>query len=156
MTQKEKAYDEALALMKDCIPNKDGYVCVRPCDIFHELKESEDEMIRKWLIGYFHRYKEDGVEKYANGLKVESIIAWLEKQGEQKPTLRERYENISKSEWFKRTHEGMSCGLDEEQLQVDDFDAELNALLKKYEHLPKEEVAERLRRKMILYVHLLT
>lgn len=54
-------------------------------DIFPELAESEDEQIRKWLIGYFHQYKEDGMEKYANGLKVESIIAWLEKQGEQKP-----------------------------------------------------------------------
>jgi len=29
-----------------------------------------------------------------------------------------------------------------EKQQVDDFDAELNALLKKYEHLPKEELAE--------------
>jgi hypothetical protein len=50
-------------------------------DIFPELKESEDEKIRNWLIGYFRQYKEDGMEKYANGLKVESIIAWLEKQG---------------------------------------------------------------------------
>ena len=54
-------------------------------EIFADLYESEDEKIRKWLIGYFHQYKEDGMEKYANGLKVESIIAWLEKQGEKKP-----------------------------------------------------------------------
>ena len=37
----------------------------------------------------------------------------LEKQGEQKPTLRERYKNIAKSEWFKKTHEGMSVSDDE-------------------------------------------
>jgi len=48
--------------------------------LFPELFLSEDERIRKWLIGYFRQYKEDGIEKYANGLKVESIIAWLEKQ----------------------------------------------------------------------------
>ena len=34
---------------------------------------------------------------------------------EQKQTLRERYENIAKSEWFKRTHEGMSVGDEESE-----------------------------------------
>ena len=61
-----------------------------PVAIFPELKESEDEEIRKWLIGYFQQYKSDGIEKYANGLKIDNIIAWLEKQGEksqEKPIL---------------------------------------------------------------------
>ena len=35
----------------------------------------------------------------------------LEKQSVQKPTLRERYKNIAKSGWFKKNHEGMSCGM---------------------------------------------
>ena len=43
----EKKYKQSLALMGDCIPDEDGYVHVRPQDIFPELAESEDERIRK-------------------------------------------------------------------------------------------------------------
>lgn len=51
--------------------------------IFPELKESEDEKIRKALIRYFtlsdeHAYNE------ACGVSYRDIVAWLEKQGEQK------------------------------------------------------------------------
>ena len=49
-----------------------------------ELKESEDEKIRKWLVGYFNQYATDGIEEFGNGLKVKDVIAWLEKQGEPK------------------------------------------------------------------------
>lgn len=44
--------------------------------IFPELKESEDERIRKALIR-FHKSTID-----VDGIKGEDIIAWLEKQGE--------------------------------------------------------------------------
>ena len=99
MTQEEKAkaYDKALNIAREILDHtSENYLCTHLTkeDIkdmyirfFPELQESEDEKVRKWLIGYFHQYKEDGMEKYANGLKVESIIAWLEKQGEKdKPT----------------------------------------------------------------------
>jgi hypothetical protein len=46
----------------------------------NETVDTDDEKIRNWLVGYFHQYKKDGMESYANGLKVDSIIAWLEKQ----------------------------------------------------------------------------
>jgi hypothetical protein len=114
--EKAKAYDEALGrASKLRVQNPFDTVSQMMEYVFPELQESEDEKIRKWLIGYFHQYKEDGVEKYANGLKVDSIIAWLEKQGK-KPTLRERYKNIGKSEWFKKTHEGMSVSEEEPNL----------------------------------------
>lgn len=45
-----------------------------------ETVDTDDEKIRNWLVGYFHQYKKDGMESYANGLKVDSIITWLEKQ----------------------------------------------------------------------------
>ena len=48
--------------------------------VFPELKESEDEKIRKTLIEYFNAYPKD----YFGGLKKNYIVAWLEKQGEQK------------------------------------------------------------------------
>ena len=54
--------------------------------LFPELKVSEEERIRKWLIGYFQQYRIDGMGVvYANGLKEDDIIAWLERQGEKKP-----------------------------------------------------------------------
>lgn len=44
-----------------------------------ELKESKDERIRKQLIKYFN-----DVKIFSSDLKVEDIIAWLEKQNEPK------------------------------------------------------------------------
>jgi len=50
-----------------------------------ELKESEDEKIRKYIIDYFKGNKEELSEGFKwNGITVEEVIAWLEKQGEQK------------------------------------------------------------------------
>ena len=46
--------------------------------IFPELQESEDERIRKTLIDYLQSIVD------INGIKGETFIAWLEKQGEQK------------------------------------------------------------------------
>jgi len=45
----EKKYKEAFELMKDCIPDEDGLVHVRPCDIFPELAESEDDKKKRIL-----------------------------------------------------------------------------------------------------------
>ena len=54
--------------------------------IILEPKESEDERIRKWLIGYFNQYIIDEMPQvFGNGLNVKDVIAWLEKQGEQNP-----------------------------------------------------------------------
>ena len=53
--------------------------------IFPELKESEEENVRKVLVGYFKSYKEIGTigAETFNGIPTDNIIAWLEKQGEQ-------------------------------------------------------------------------
>ena len=50
--------------------------------IFSEFEESEDERIRKALIKYFKNF--DSESFYTECLNEENIIAWLEKQGEQK------------------------------------------------------------------------
>lgn len=44
------------------------------------IEISEDESIRKWIIEYFQEYKSTGIQAFANGLKIDSIIAWLERQ----------------------------------------------------------------------------
>ena len=72
----EKAYKEALELMKGCIPDGNGFVNIRPCDIFPELRESEDERIRKALIDFVQQYGDDFYSQVSKG----RAIAWLEKQ----------------------------------------------------------------------------
>jgi hypothetical protein len=97
--EKAKAYDEALERAKKLKENpeqvfyefspKEGDTI---CDyIFPELKESEDEKIRKELLDYC----KNKAEKYPNDPKYQNIsawIAWLEKQGKQKSTWSEKDE----------------------------------------------------------------
>ena len=79
--EKAKAYDEAIEKIQKYV--KDDYGCtrLRPEDIFPELK-NKDEMIRRALIKYFS----EGME-YLSLIPYskKQCIAWLEKQGEQKP-----------------------------------------------------------------------
>ena len=88
MKNYEKAYNEALerakSAIKDCGDNKGRISMIE--SIFPELKESEDERIRKVLVDFFKNYKtqeELGIKTFF-GIKTNDILAWLEKQGEQK------------------------------------------------------------------------
>lgn len=95
MTQEEKAktYDETLERAKECL--KDGTITTIARDyiweIFPELKESEDESIRKELIeqvAYIIPY-DDEVDSEGDALstyqkRIDKYRAWLEKQGEKK------------------------------------------------------------------------
>ena len=74
--EKAKAYDEALEKAKEYV--KKGYDVLMP-DLFPVLRESEDERVRKFLIGEFER-RRDGWE-YPD-ISVESILSWLERQKE--------------------------------------------------------------------------
>ena len=75
-------YEEALAkarkLYDDCVQADNPIQAQRYADIFPELKESEDERIRKWLIGFM---KDEIHELTTEGVKrAKKAIAWLEKQ----------------------------------------------------------------------------
>lgn len=61
--------------------------------IFPELKESEDEKIRKYLI--------DVVNDYCKGSEHDGCIAWLEKQGEQITN--------SKTDWSEKDETTLAC-----------------------------------------------
>ena len=84
----EKLYNDALERAKNYYTK--GYFMINsPLEkIFPELKESEDEKIRKALIR-FHKSTID-----IDGIKGEDIIDWLEKQGEKKPAWSEDDERI--------------------------------------------------------------
>ena len=78
--EKAKAYDERFEKAQkwyDINTNK-GYRSIFE-DIFPELKESEDERIRKALITFFQRFPYERID--AAGTNVKEAIAWLEKQG---------------------------------------------------------------------------
>ena len=80
--EKAKAYDRALEIAKAwCKLDNNDLSNDDLKTIFPELKESEDERIRKELIFYL-RYQHSISENFED---IGKWIAWLEKQGEQKP-----------------------------------------------------------------------
>jgi hypothetical protein len=95
MTQEEKAkaYDDLLVkLQKAKVDNNvcdERYCCVID-DIVPELIEIEDERIRKNCIDFLELQK----QHHAATFEIEECIAWLEKQGEQKPAWSEEDERI--------------------------------------------------------------
>lgn len=88
--QKAIAYDEAIERAKELLgiglkDTRDKRVVL---SFFPELKESEDERIRKELLDFC----KNRAEYYSNDPKYKNIsawIAWLEKQSEQKPAWSE-------------------------------------------------------------------
>ena len=82
MTQEEKAkaYDEAIKVAKEWHTDAQIGFKANLEKLFPELKESEDERIRKALINYIDVYGDAG------DFTKKQFIAWLEKQG--KPQVR--------------------------------------------------------------------
>ena len=78
--EKAKAYDDAIERVKRLVASKEIDVADMEF-IFPELRESEDERIRKKLIGIFTNQSLCDVYN----LKSEDVLAYLEKQKEQKP-----------------------------------------------------------------------
>ena len=95
----EKAYKEALERAKYLKENTDsvGALDISTCfeQIFPELKESEDEKIRSFLIGFIKVCR--WAEKEDQGWpSKEECISWLEKKGEQKSWSEEDEKIIKK------------------------------------------------------------
>lgn len=80
--EKAKRYDELKVTAQEL--EHDGcFDKITLFDLFPELKEGENERIRKALLNEFIHLHSKGY-KFA-GLEGEEIIAWLDRQGEQKP-----------------------------------------------------------------------
>ena len=103
MTPEEKssAYDKALALMQDCIPDENGLVHVRPEEIFPELRESEDEKIRKEIM-YHIQHCDDTIDKETE----ERMIAWFEKQQKASKVEAAMRDLEQKAKAFTEAHKG--------------------------------------------------
>lgn len=83
--QKAKRYDEAKFIMEKYLKSGNAGVIAENTikKAFPELKESEDNRIRKELISFL---KSPFVNKNITDEKVTPWISWLEKQSEQKTT----------------------------------------------------------------------
>lgn len=87
----EKAYKEVLEKIREGLqPLPDGTKISGVTrafleEVFPELKESEDEKIRKAVIEMIHDTPSIECEENYNVCKND-ILVWLEKQGEKKPT----------------------------------------------------------------------
>ena len=101
MTQEQKAmaYDEAIKRAKEINNEKKAQPFDVMLKVFPELKESEDEKIRKWLIDYLWKEKiflqeaHSSVENNPKYRCVMDAIAWLEKQGRVKESQISQHEN---------------------------------------------------------------
>lgn len=78
--QKAKKYDEALEWMRELYPGLHGATKEDAEHYFPELKESQDEIHRKWILEYLY----EGLQKSNKQFKgqFKSAIDWLEKQKE--------------------------------------------------------------------------
>ena len=87
--EKAKAYDEAIERAEEMIKAMTNIGGVAKVDdiqyLFPELKESEDEKIRNWLIEAIKQVPNDSIEWET--IDKSSVLAWLEKQNEQKPVI---------------------------------------------------------------------
>lgn len=81
--EKAKRYDEAIKIARSKIRNDKNHVLYEKdiIDILSELKESEDERIRKELIQYL---KDNPTNLPGGQYCRDDFFRWLEKQGEQK------------------------------------------------------------------------
>ena len=79
--QKAKAYDETLERAKQLLRESVAFDRFTIERIFPELKESEGEQSKKWILEYLY----DGLRKSDEQFKDQftAAIAWLEKQGKQ-------------------------------------------------------------------------
>lgn len=109
MTQEEKAqrYDEAIKRLEDIKTGKcqKTFVFTEGLfeHIFPELAESEDEKIRKELLKAV-KESEESLYIVMTPRKRESLIAWLEKQGEQKP-VEPQQDMLSQEQYAKAIDE---------------------------------------------------
>lgn len=95
----EQKYKNALERAKKLQKTCDSQAVIGWCEyLFPELKESEDEKIRKKLICFVENWKnfrpnspfDDYAVYTSDSGECDKILAWLEKQGEKKTEMIEK------------------------------------------------------------------
>ena len=99
MDYKEK-YEAALEVMSQWVApcHTKEQLDVLKKSVFPELRESEDERIRKELVAFFIEVRNrEGNEGYWHDLKVANILAYLEKQ-------KDAITDVTRTEAYKMGH----------------------------------------------------
>lgn len=94
--EKARRYDEAIKLAKDSFNYPDYTGFIRADVVFPELKESEDERIRKALLEHFITFNQE--DNYLDGIPFSHVVAWLEKKGERKHQYKSRPRYVGEEE----------------------------------------------------------
>jgi hypothetical protein len=94
----KKKYENALEWARQVINGECGFIRKEVEEVFPELKESENERIRKGMLQGFKDYGEPEYVWF-EGVKVKECIAWLEGQGKQK-TADEVEPKFHEGEWI--------------------------------------------------------
>lgn len=97
--EKAKRYDEAIEKLRSLHDDYDTISTLIDIKeelehVFPELKESEDEKIRKALLTGLIDCRDGLWLSNFGGIPIDDCIAWLEKQGEHKPTWNEEDEEM--------------------------------------------------------------
>ena len=93
----EKKYKNALEWARQVMNGETGFIRKEVEKVFPELKESEDEKIRKWIIGVLSTYEHD---KNLRNI----AIAWLEKQGSEPNWCHHRVDLSDCSEEYRKAY----------------------------------------------------
>lgn len=103
MEDYKKKYEDAL--------ERASRMCAMPIDkatmeyVFPELKEDNDERIRKAIIAHMH------IVKSVNGVDVSEILAWLEKVKDFDKQLEEAYKNSDEVQYKRGYDDGYLEGI---------------------------------------------
>lgn len=81
----ERKYKDALGWMQSLYDGLHGATKEDAEHYFPELKEPEDERIRKGIIKYLDWIKDRDGSYMPNNIPFDDMISWLKKQGGQKP-----------------------------------------------------------------------
>lgn len=137
MENYEQKYKDALNWMRSIYPTMQGTDREDAEHHFPELKESEDERIRKEIIEFLIWLKEfrNGGYEPSGKYVIEDMIAWLEKQGEHKPAWSEEDETNMDAVWRAC---GQAYGTDYQGILGD----WLKSLKERVQLQPKQEWSE--------------
>ena len=135
ITDYKKKYNDALERARDLMSNQnysdlDKHLIETIFPELKDVKENENTRIKKVLIDYFQKYKEQedcGIKTFY-GIPTDDILAWLEKRGEQKPNYCHHEVDLSgcSEEYKKAYYDGWNnCNMQHSQCK-----SELDDVLK--------------------------
>ena len=135
ITDYKKKYNDALERARDLMSNQnysdlDKLLIETIFPELKDVKEDENTRIKKVLIDYFQKYKEQedcGIKTFY-GIPTDDILAWLEKRGEQKPNYCHHEVDLSgcSEEYKKAYYDGWNnCNMQHSQCK-----SELDDVLK--------------------------